>query len=103
VFDCGSVACDILSFRSRGSGGLVANVVGFLRDCLRVVVSGVVRTPLCRYGEDCMRKYGSNVSVEGLAYVLLVGSGLRSKAEISEVVELPASSSSEVKGGCVIQ
>jgi hypothetical protein len=50
-----------------------------------------------------MRKYGSNISVEGLAYVLLVGSGLRSKAEIFEVVELPASSSSEVKGGCVIQ
>lgn len=76
MFDSGSVACDKLSFRSRGSGGQVVNVVEFVRDCLSVVVSGFVRTPLCRYGEDFMCKFGLNGSVEGLAHVLLVGSGL---------------------------
>ena len=56
MFDSGSVACDKLSFRSRDSGGQVVNVVEFVRDCLSVVVSGFVRTPLCRYGEDFMCK-----------------------------------------------
>ena len=75
MFDSGSVACDILSFHSRGIGGLVVNVE-FVRNCLRVVVSGVARMPLCLYEEDCMRKLGSNGSGEGLAHVLLVGSSL---------------------------